>query len=104
MRRAAWGVALAVVVAIASSLFLSTAAVAQYRDFVGKVELVSKQKLVVVNRKDDRMTFVPSEATTVSGARQAWGAIEEGDSVSVSWKMMDSPLVAYRVVVRPSKK
>jgi hypothetical protein len=50
------------------------------------------------------MTFVPSEATTVSGARQAWGAIEEGDSVSVSWKMMDNPLVAYRVVVRPSKK
>ncbi len=104
MRKAVWGVALAAVVAIASPLLLSSDAIAQYRDFVGTVERISQQKLVVVNRKGDEMSFARNEATTVSGAKQGWGAIEKGDSVSVSWKMMDNPLVAYRVVVRPSKK
>ena len=104
MRRVVWGVAVAAVVAIASPVFLSSDAVAQHRDFVGTVEQISQQQLVVVNRKNDRMSFARSEATTVSGGKGSWGAIAAGDSVSVSWMMTDNPLVAYRVVVSPSKK
>ena len=95
--------ALAAIVALASPFFLSSDAVAQYRDFSGTVERVSSQQLVVANRKGDVMSFSRSDATTVSGAKGSWGAIAAGDSVSVSWMMMDSPVVAHRVVVSASK-
>ena len=104
MRTVAWASTWVVVIAIAPTLCLSRDATAQYRDFVGTVERVSKQKLVVVNRKGDEMSFVRSEAAVVSGEKKGWESIQAGDSVSVSWKLEDSPLIAYRVVVRSSQK
>ncbi len=92
------------VIAIALALCFAHDVSAQQRDFAGTVEQVSKQKLVVVNRKGDKMSFARSGATVVSGEKGAWESLEAGDSVSVSWKLVDNPLIAYRVVVRSSKK
>jgi hypothetical protein len=39
----------------------------------------------------------------VTGAKKSWRAIEPGDRVRVSWKMVDKPRVAYKVVVTPPK-
>jgi hypothetical protein len=50
------------------------------------------------------VSFGRSEATTVTGARTSWQAIEKGDWVSVSWKMVDEPRIAYKVVVMPPKQ
>ena len=104
MRRVVGAGAWLVVIAIASMICLSSDAIAQQRDFVGTVERVSKQQLVVVNRQGDKMSFARTGATAVSGERVTWESLQAGDSVSVSWKLVDSPLVAYRVVVRSAVK
>jgi hypothetical protein len=93
-----------VVLVLASMIALSNDATAQHRDFVGTVKQASKQQLVVENRKGDEMSFARSEATRVSGEKGKWESLQAGDSVSVSWKLADNPLIAYRVVVRPTPK
>ena len=103
MRKISGRVAVWVLIAVALPLILSNEASAEFREFSGKVTEISGDKLVIENRQGDRVSFERSEATTVTGAKQSWGAIERGDSVSVSWKMVDKPRVAYNVVVKPSK-
>jgi hypothetical protein len=104
MRKISVGIALRLLVAVALPLILSNAASAELREFSGKVAEISGDKLVIDNRRGDRMSFKRSKATAVTGARESWQAIEKGDSVSVSWKLVDEPLVAYKVVVRPPKR
>ncbi len=65
---------------------------------------ISGDKMVIDNRRGDRVSFRRSEATKVSGAKKSWGAIERGDRVNVSWKMVDEPRVAHKVVVMPPEK
>ncbi len=85
-------------------LVTPSAASAEYRAFAGKVESISGDEIRVEGRKGDEVSFKRSDATVVEGEKKRWGAIEQGDWVSVSWKMMDSPRVAYRIVVMPPKK
>ena len=54
--------------------------------------------------KSNSLSFGRSKETTVTGAKKSWQAIEVGDRVSVSWKMVDVPRVAYKVVVMPPKQ
>ncbi len=103
MRKISGRAAVRVLVAVALPLILSTQASAEYREFSGKVSEISGDKLVIDNRRGDRVSFSRSEATVVKGAKTSWQAIEEGDSVSVSWKMVDNPRIAYKVVVMPPK-
>jgi hypothetical protein len=60
--------------------------------------------MLVDNRKGDTISFVRSDETVVVGVKKSWQAIEKNDWVSVSWKMMDDPRVAYRVDVMAPKK
>ena len=93
-----------VAVALALPLLLSSGASAEFREFSGKVTGISGDELVVDNRQGDRVSFRRSEATKVTGAKKSWQAIERGDRVNVSWKMVDEPRVAYEVVVMPPKQ
>ncbi len=104
MRKVSGATALQVLLAVALPLMLSNEASAEYREFSGKVSEISGDKLVIVNRRGDRVSFRRSEATTVTGAKKRWQAIEEGDRVSVSWKIVDVPRIAYKVVVTPPKQ
>ena len=104
MRKISGRIAVRVLVAVALPLFFSNDASAEFREFSGKVTEISGDKLVIDNRRGDRVSFSRSEATVVKGAKTSWQAIEEGDSVSVSWKMVDKPRVAYKVVVMPPKR
>ena len=97
-------IAVRVLIAVALALILSSAASAEFREFSGKVTKISGDELAIDNRQGDRVSFKRSEATTVTGARQSWQAIEEGDSVRVSWKLVDKPRVAYKIVVMPPKQ
>ena len=104
MRKISGRIAVRVLIAVALPLILSNAASAEFREFSGKVTEISGDKLVIDNRQGDRVSFRRSEATTVRGDKQSWQAIEPGDWVSVSWKMVDQPRVAYKVVVMPPKQ
>ena len=104
MRKVGCRTALIALLATALTLVMASAASAQYRAFAGKVQAISKNKIVVDNRKGDTISFVHTDATVVVGEKKSWQAIEKNDWVSVSWKMTDGPRVAYRVDVMPPKK
>jgi len=104
MRKTSGWVAALALIAVALPLILSNEASAEFREFSGKVAEISDDELVIDNRQGDRVSFRRSEATTVTGAKKSWQAIEAGDSVSVSWKMVDKPRIAYKVVVMPPKQ
>ncbi len=93
------------VIAVAVPLVTAGDASAQYREFIGRVDKISKKKLLVDNRQGDKVSFVSSEATTVKGeGKKEWQQIKKGDWVSVSWKMMDKPRIAYKIIVLPPRK
>ena len=103
MRKVSDRVALLSLIALALPLLVANPASTEFRDFSGTVAEITSDKLVIDNRRGDRVSFKRSEATAVTGARQSWRAIEVGDSVSVSWKMTDQPRIAHKVVVLPPK-
>ena len=79
MRKISGRVAVWVLIAVALPLILANEASAEFREFSGKVTGISSDELAVENRQGDRVSFERSEATTVTGAKQSWGAIERGD-------------------------
>ena len=103
MRKTSGRIALRALIAVALPLILSNEASAEYREFSGEVTEISGGELVIDNRQGDRVSFRRSETTKVTGAKKSWSAIERGDRVRVSWKMVDKPRVAYKVVVSPPK-
>ncbi len=104
MRKISGGIAVRVLIGAALALILSSEASAEFREFSGTVTEISGDKLVIDNRRGDRVSFRRSEATKVTGAKKSWRAIERGDRVNVSWKMVDEPRIAYEVVVMPPKQ
>ena len=103
MRKISGWIAVWMLIAVALPLILANQASAEFREFSGTVGEISGDKMAIDNRRGDRVSFRRSEATTVTGAKQSWQAIEQGDRVSVSWKMVDEPRIAYKVVVMPPK-
>jgi hypothetical protein len=105
MRNTSCRLAPLALIAVAVSLLLASGASAQYREFIGRVDEISTEKLSVDNRRGDKVPFVHSEGTRVSGeGKKEWKQIAKGDWVSVSWKMMDKPRVAYKIKVLPPRK
>ena len=91
--------------ALLALLALAAPAVAggPYREFSGKVDKISKKKLFVDNRQGDKVSFVKVDETEVGGTRASWEEIKKNDWVTVSWKMIDKPRKAYKVMVKPPK-
>jgi hypothetical protein len=89
---------------VALPMILSSEASAEFREFSGKITEISGDKMAIENRRGDRVSFKKSDATTVSGAKKRWQAIEVGDRVSVSWKLVDEPRIAHKVVVLPPEQ
>jgi hypothetical protein len=82
---------------------------AQYREFTGKIQKISKKKLIVDNRMGDKVAFERVEATKIddtsggSERKTRWGDLKSRDRVTVRWMMMDQPRKAYEVIVLPAK-
>jgi len=93
--------ALIALVLVAVPMVLSGPAVAQYREFSGKVDKISKKKIFVDNRMGDKVSFVRVDETVVEGEKTEWDKIKKSDWVSVSWKFVDKPRKAYKVTVKP---
>ena len=94
--------ALIVLVLAAVPVVLSAPALAQYREFSGKVDKINKKKIFVDNRMGDKVSFVRVDETVVEGEKTEWDKIRKNDWVSVSWKFVDKPRKAYKVIVKPA--
>jgi hypothetical protein len=81
------------------SLAVAESALAQSREFAGRVVSISAQSIVVKDRRGETATFGRAERTAVEG-KQNWEAIAPGDSVLVRWKLGDGS--AWRVIVLES--
>ena len=100
-RRVVTGLALAVV----AILVVPSLAAAQMKEFTGRIDRVSKKKMIVDNRMGDKVSFVPIETTEVSGeGKEKWKDLKKKDWVTVSWKFVDNPRKAYKVKVLPPRE
>jgi hypothetical protein len=92
------------VLALVASFVWSAAASAQTREFVGKLDSVSEKKVIVDNRKGDKISFVKVDETVVEGEKAKWEDLKKNDWVTVEWMMKDNPRKAYKVVVMPPRE
>ena len=92
--------------AIGGVLMVPSMAVAdKMREFPGRIDRVSKKKMIVDNRMGDKVSFVPIDTTEVSGeGKETWKDLKKKDWVTVSWKMIDKPRKAYKVEVLPPRE
>ena len=98
---------------LAASFVMAEPALAQYREFSGKIAKVGKKKLSVDSRAGEQVRFRKTNATVVSdqrpprlrhSPREAWADLRVGDWVVVEWKLADEPRRAYRIIVLPPRK
>ena len=87
-------------VALAVAVLAPSAAFGQMREFTGRVDKVNKKQMIVDNRMGDKVKFVYAKGeTVVEGTKETWKKLKSKDWVTVSWKFIDKPRKAYKVVV-----
>ncbi len=84
---------------VAAALLAPGIASAQLRDFNGEVQSINETKIIVDNKKGDKITFEKAPDTTVAGKVTAWDQVKKGDWVAVGSKMLEKPRKAYTVTV-----
>lgn len=90
---------------VAALLLGSSLAQAQMREFTGRIDRVSKKRMIVDNRMGDKVSFVPAENTEITGeGKTEWKELKKKDWVTVSWKFVDKPRKAYKIKVLPPKE
>lgn len=89
---------------LVSAVTLPSFAEEPYREFTGRIDIVKKNKFIVDNRQGDKVSFVFIKTTEVSGEKKNVKQIKKGDWVTVSWKFVDKPRKAYKVVVLPPRE
>ncbi len=105
MKRVARRLIVVIAVLFATAALVgSSLATAQMREFSGRIDKVNKKKMIVDNRQGDKVSFIPVESTVVEGEKSSWKALKKKDWVTVSWRFIDKPRKAYKVVVLPPKE
>ena len=98
-------IVLASILFVAALMAAPSLASAQMREFSGRIDKISKGKMIVDNRQGDKVSFVPIETTEVEGQEKtSWDDLKKGDWVTVSWKFVDKPRKAYKIIVLPPKE
>ena len=77
-------------------LALAESALAQSREFAGRVVSISAQSITVKDRRGETATFTRGAETAVE-RKESWEAIAPGDEVLVRWKLGDGSI--WRVIV-----
>lgn len=90
--------------ALVAAFVWSASASAQMREFTGQVDNISEKKLIVDNRKGDKVPFMHLPETVVEGEKTKWEDVKKKDWVTVHWKFTDNPRKAYKVVVLPPRE
>ena len=87
-------------VAFAAALLIPSLASAQMREFTGRIDKINKKQMIVDNRMGDKVKFVyAKKETVVEGTKTELRKLKTKDWVTVSWKFVDNPRKAYKVVV-----
>jgi hypothetical protein len=81
-----------------------TASADVYREFTGRIDQIKKQKFIVDNRQGDKVQFIFIKDTEVTGEKKTVKKIKKGDWVKVSWKFVDKPRKAYKIIVLPPRE
>ena len=102
MRR--FSVLMVALAALLAPALVPGSASAQMREFTGKVDRISKEEVIVDNRMGDKVKFERLDSTEVAGEKSEWKKIKKNDWVTVSWKMIDKPRKAYKLVVLPPRE
>jgi hypothetical protein len=89
---------------LVASFVWSASASAQMREFTGQVDNISEKKVIVDNRKGDKVSFMHLPETTLEGEKTKWEDLKKKDWVTVHWKFTDNPRKAYKVVVLPPRE
>jgi hypothetical protein len=90
---------------LAAAVLAPSLASAQYREFTGRIDKISKgKKMIVDNRQGDKVSFIFVKETEVTGLKDDVKQLKRKDWVTVSWKFTDKPRKAYKVLVIPEKK
>ena len=102
-------VALVFLAAVAAFVLAPSAALAQYREFTGRIDKINDKKMIVDNRQGDKVTFDKLKETKIDDTsgeakKKAWSDLKNDDWVTVKWKMVDKPRKAYEVIVLPPKE
>ena len=80
--------------------FAPSSVSAQMREFTGRIDKINKKQMIVDNRMGDKVKFVYAKGeTVVEGTKEKWKKLKNKDWVRVSWKFIDKPRKAYKVVV-----
>jgi hypothetical protein len=90
---------------LASVLLMPSLVSAQMRYFSGRIDKISKKKMIVDNRMGDKVSFVPADTIKLSGIdpeKKEWGDLKAKDWVKVAWKFTDKPRKAYEIEVLPT--
>ena len=93
-----------IAIGVGAALVAPGVASAETREFVGKVIKISETKIVVKNRRKDKMDFIQSDSTVVEGDKTRWEDIQASDRVSVTWDVGDKPRKAHQIKVLPPEK
>lgn len=104
MLKVARSTALALGLVLVGALAAPSIASAQMREFTGKVDKITDSRILVDNRMGDKLIFSKVSETVVEGEKESWGDIAKNDWVTVSWKFIDKPRKAYKVVVVPPQE
>jgi hypothetical protein len=97
------GLVLAAAILVVGLLAPSLAS-AQMREFTGRIDKVNRKQMIVDNRMGDKVKFVYAKGeTVVEGTKTEWKKLKQKDWVTVSWKFVDKPRKAYKVVVFEKK-
>lgn len=92
--------ALLAAAALTTMLLFPSLASAQMREFTGRIDKVTKKQMIVDNRMGDKVKFVYAKGeTVVEGKKTAWKKLKAKDWVKVSWKFIDKPRKAYKIIV-----
>ena len=91
-------IAVAVLV-VAAAVGAAGPARADLREFIGRIQDVSGERVVVRNRSGDQRHFARTKRTRVVGQRSQWTQLRGGDSVIVAWSLDDDPVECRRIDV-----
>ena len=105
MRHLAVRFAVVAAAAVLAVALVPSIASAQMREFTGRIDKINKKQMIVDNRMGDKVKFLFAEGeTTVEGLKTDWDKLKTKDWVTVSWKFVDKPRKAYKVVVFDKKE
>ncbi len=105
MRHLASRIAVVAATAVLALALVPSIASAQMREFTGRIDKINKKQMIVDNRMGDKVKFMFAKGeTVVEGKKTDWGKLKTKDWVTVSWKFVDKPRKAYKVLVFDKKE